>query len=346
MPLIVVIPFQTGVSLGLFQSWTSTLFVSTSNFIIPVIIYFKCVQFRKKYNADHILTGKQLNILKRIHSKSNTLVKFLGQKALRLNYQLQAKKEPVDINTAENSSDIINHPVLVQQESTDLERDNDSIPVPLSIEMVAPELGSIIQENVPDPDKEDEEEGRLLTPQPSFVTRLVTTLNRTMKNVPKENITEDIEIHVIPSLKRNDSLSSDSLSQNSHSLPRPHDFSEVYTITHTVQGGSESTLKPDTASAVTISDVIEVVGPKPPSEHSLMGIPSRDVARNSWEWNSMNRSGDRLGRLKTLPTHPNFKSPAFRSVPKWMPIRGYHMAWIVLIVTSIVAIANLAMLLK
>ena len=75
------IPLQTGNLIQPFQTWTSNIFVSTSNFIIPVIIYFQCVEFRKAYNQDRsILTAKQLEILKAIHSKSSSLVNHLGRR--------------------------------------------------------------------------------------------------------------------------------------------------------------------------------------------------------------------------------------------------------------------------
>ena len=368
LPLIVVIPFQTGNSLGLFQSWTSTLFVSPSNFIIPVIIYFKCVQFRKKYNVDHELTGKQLSLLKRIHSKSNTLVKLLGQKALNLDNQLLAAavvpKVQVDVNTLENSATSLHVPVPVIRtpaESLHPSAVPDDIPVPIPIETLTSDLGSLIQENVPDPDKEDEEEGRLLPPnQNTFVGRLVTTLGRGKKNhnvLPRAG--DDIEFNVFssePSLpvdlssKKSNSSSVKPVSEKGETDQRASPYFHAHADHNEVDipRASETTLDGEPVpviATVAENDTIEVIArPTTPSEHSLLGIPSKDFARNSWEGNSMDRSGDRLGRLKTLPTHPNFKSPAFRSVPKWMPIRGYQMAWIVLIVTSTVTLGNLILL--
>ncbi|KAI8912601.1 hypothetical protein EDD86DRAFT_178635, partial [Gorgonomyces haynaldii] len=46
LPWIVAIPLQTNTFLLPFQTWTSLIFVSCANFIIPVIIYFKCLFFR------------------------------------------------------------------------------------------------------------------------------------------------------------------------------------------------------------------------------------------------------------------------------------------------------------
>ncbi|OAJ42637.1 hypothetical protein BDEG_26066 [Batrachochytrium dendrobatidis JEL423] len=48
----------------------------------------------------------------------------------------------------------------------------------------------------------------------------------------------------------------------------------------------------------------------------------------------------RLARAQTLPVNPQFKSPAFRSVPKWIPFRPKHVAWVILIITTLVTVSN------
>ncbi|KAK5665698.1 hypothetical protein BDV3_006745 [Batrachochytrium dendrobatidis] len=77
VPWIVAIPLQTGVSLLSFQSWTSLIFVSVSNFIVPMMIYLKCHEFRRGYNRDRILTPKQRDLLKSIHDTSTTIKNFI-----------------------------------------------------------------------------------------------------------------------------------------------------------------------------------------------------------------------------------------------------------------------------
>ncbi|KAI8802975.1 hypothetical protein BJ742DRAFT_683527 [Cladochytrium replicatum] len=52
IPWIVAIPFLRDGTLQGFVDWTSLVFVSTANFVFPIIIYFRCVRFRKSYNAD------------------------------------------------------------------------------------------------------------------------------------------------------------------------------------------------------------------------------------------------------------------------------------------------------
>ncbi|KAI8824078.1 uncharacterized protein EV422DRAFT_493051 [Fimicolochytrium jonesii] len=52
LPWIMCIPLQTGKSMQGFISWTSLIFVSTANFLIPLVIYLKCLKFRREYNQS------------------------------------------------------------------------------------------------------------------------------------------------------------------------------------------------------------------------------------------------------------------------------------------------------
>lgn len=84
LPWIISIPMLTGLSLFSFQMWTSLIFVSTANFIIPVVIYLKCLVFRRAYNADRtILTDKQRLLLKAIHARSDTIKDWVDRAAVR-----------------------------------------------------------------------------------------------------------------------------------------------------------------------------------------------------------------------------------------------------------------------
>lgn len=82
-----------GPSIFYFQLWTSLLFVSTSNFIVPLVIYLRCNEFRKKYNKDRrVLTKKQQHLLKKIHYQSIAINKWVdNQRAL--NQQLAMKEK-------------------------------------------------------------------------------------------------------------------------------------------------------------------------------------------------------------------------------------------------------------
>ncbi|KAI8897852.1 hypothetical protein BC833DRAFT_620853 [Globomyces pollinis-pini] len=49
-----------------------------------------------------------------------------------------------------------------------------------------------------------------------------------------------------------------------------------------------------------------------------------------------------ISTASTLPAIKDWKVPAFRTVPKWVPfIQGIHVAWVVLIVTSVVTVGNI-----
>jgi hypothetical protein len=56
MPVLICIPLQTGTYLLPFQTWTSVIFVATSNFVIPTFIYFKCLFFRRGYNENRCIS--------------------------------------------------------------------------------------------------------------------------------------------------------------------------------------------------------------------------------------------------------------------------------------------------
>ncbi|KAJ3039107.1 hypothetical protein HDV00_012597 [Rhizophlyctis rosea] len=86
LPWILVIPLQTGSTMKQFMTWTSLLFVSTANFVIPLVIYLKCLKFRRAYNSDRILTPRQRELLKAIHWSSSTIQDYIngnGKKGLR-----------------------------------------------------------------------------------------------------------------------------------------------------------------------------------------------------------------------------------------------------------------------
>ena len=398
LPLLVVIPFQTGNSLILFQSWTSTLFVSPSNFMIPVIIYFRCVEFRTKYNIDHELSPKQIDLLKRIHSKSKSLVKHLRRKKNFLTDYENA------INSNEESKPSFPRSPEVLQVANDLPGPSEPI-IPLQLEnenSTAAGLQLLIDENVPNPDQEDREAGRQFLNPNSFVDRLVTTIGRKKaKKQPEKG--PEIEIEVAPPVDgHGDSTITDPNGEGleiliNENVPNPDQEDEEegreYLLTRLVttlgRGKSKKPLEtppfadeieigvlPSSAPRLETDDAfgmsptsvskasktsptslqvpgIEVISAKENSKENqqqsrLFGAHSdisiEPVGKPVARTNAVNPPANNLSRLKTLPTHPNFKSPAFRSVPKWIPLRGLHMAWVVLVLTSVVTLGNLIIL--
>jgi len=86
VPWFVTIPFLTGNKLNSFIMWTSLIFVSSANFIIPIVIFLRCLVFRKSYNLDRTtLTAKQRKLLKLIHARSNTIKNYIDSSSTALN---------------------------------------------------------------------------------------------------------------------------------------------------------------------------------------------------------------------------------------------------------------------
>lgn len=317
--------------------------------MVPVIIYFRCVHFRKTYNVDRILSAKQLDLLKRIHSKSSSLVKQLGRRRNDLDIDDSVPTPIVNVIPPAGLEEIIGGVMVAVEGNPSLSINGEIEQSEENIEKMIQDyeanLDQIISLNVPDPDQEDVESGRL-DPSQSLVSRL-TTMAR--KRVPTGRSVESQEyefnLNVLPAKKLElakslprEATFFDSI-QKPISLPRllPSDEPRFGAL------GSQATI-PRAGSVdeagVTISNYDEH------SDHSLLDVPMNEFSRNRHSTDgsvnslSVNATGG-LERLKTLQTHPNFRSPAFRSVPKWMPIRGYEMAWIVLIITTIVTIGNI-----
>lgn len=82
LPPLIAIPLLTGTHLPSFQSWTSLIFISPCNFILPFLVYFECVKFRKEFNKNRILTRRQLTILGTIHNNSIAISEYVKGKQL------------------------------------------------------------------------------------------------------------------------------------------------------------------------------------------------------------------------------------------------------------------------
>ncbi|GAM23877.1 hypothetical protein SAMD00019534_070520, partial [Acytostelium subglobosum LB1] len=67
LPWIIVIPFMTGNGLNTISQWSSIIFSSIANFVIPMIIYLKSLKFRK---AHRKMTQEQRDILKTLMVES------------------------------------------------------------------------------------------------------------------------------------------------------------------------------------------------------------------------------------------------------------------------------------
>jgi hypothetical protein len=168
VPWIVCIPLQTGHLIFDFQKWTSIIFVSTANFIIPVLIYLQCLNFRRGYNADKILSEKQLKLLFLIHEKSETMNNFIKRKR----DSITSASDVTPRVSVDAPLDRLNPPkLMIQNGNVDLE---DWLP-----------------SRVPDPDMEDymNEPDSFLLPIPqTTLTSLISPHRR--KSTSNTNDTE------------------------------------------------------------------------------------------------------------------------------------------------------------
>ncbi|KAJ8322917.1 hypothetical protein QVD99_007399 [Batrachochytrium dendrobatidis] len=98
LPWILLIPLQTGVVIYDFQTWMSLFFTATANFVIPFLMYFKCVEFRRNYNKKRILTLNQVKILRAIHKISDKINQYMDKRASRLTGTSSQTMPEIQIN--------------------------------------------------------------------------------------------------------------------------------------------------------------------------------------------------------------------------------------------------------
>ncbi|KAJ3228665.1 hypothetical protein HDU78_009616 [Chytriomyces hyalinus] len=77
LPWLLVLPLQTESLLSVFIGFTGVLLVAPANFVIPFVIYIKCVSFRRTYNTTKALSPKQTSILKQVHRLSGSITAYL-----------------------------------------------------------------------------------------------------------------------------------------------------------------------------------------------------------------------------------------------------------------------------
>jgi hypothetical protein len=348
VPWLICIPLQTGNWLTPFQTWTSSIFVSCSNFIIPVLIYFKCKVFRHQYNADRILSIKQLELLKQIHHQSNRIVNHIGRKKEALG----KTNDSVEPNHKTDTVEMVElNPIVVNQDS----------PAP-NQETSAMEW---IDDDVPDPDMEDYIK-TMTSPRKSTLFERFTTIARNSNLTPPvEPQNEAIASTKSPSLHRKPSqVSVQTHTEENSEQPHPtflsvdpneknanNEESRYLQVTPTLNRNSTVGTMVRTmdrvSSVYTIDRKSAIRTIDRPFLDPAAGLDQvRTIDRPFVDHGTLDSVANpdaltRLGRFKTLPAHPHFRTPAFRSVPEWMPLRGVHMAWIVLLITSVVTIGNI-----
>jgi hypothetical protein len=251
--------------------------------MIPVLIYLKCKKFRTQYNIDRELSDKQLEILKRIHSKSTTIANHITRKK-----EMRARASGGNDRTNANIGDMGMSIITATNSSSEVipaTNNQSSLPSPtMSLNW--------LNQDVPDPYEEDKEaDPELNENQQSFFAGLFrpSTMDR---NVPSG------ELNNTPEFSSNLNLSM---------------RNEIQT---------ENTVSSDPI-------VMRL------SETEGKGLPDEITPNRT--------SGplQRIRRIQTLPSNRKFRTPAFRTVPRWMPFKGHHVAWSILILTSTVTFLNI-----
>ncbi|KAJ3150949.1 hypothetical protein HK101_001923 [Irineochytrium annulatum] len=77
------------------------------------------------------------------------------------------------------------------------------------------------------------------------------------------------------------------------------------------------------------------VAAMPRGDSTQTGLYSSPVGVSSTGLSTMGR------RRNSLPTHPDFVSKAFRSIPRWMPVKGKTVAYVCIVLTTLTTIGNL-----
>ena len=302
LPWIICIPLQTGNHIFPFQIWTSLIFVSTSNFIIPVLILFKCKDFRRKYNSDRVLSDKQLDLLKRIHKRSSRLIQHLKEKkdtSHTLQTTPSSEHNGLTIVVAlPNSANSPTSPSADYLRHHNLATTHNDHHVSESTEA----LSKLLEDDVPDPDAEDlsEEQQRI----PSQIDLPAGITDRFRNSVMSQRT---------------------AAADRESSVQPPNDIPEPIQL-----GSQDPNLSTSQATMEQISKPIREVD-FPFSDSTVIPTLNREPLKRA----------ERVDRRDTLPVHPQFRTPAFRSVPRWMPFKSNYMGAFILILTTIVTVINI-----
>ncbi|KAJ3270049.1 hypothetical protein HDV01_000597 [Terramyces sp. JEL0728] len=309
-PWIVSIPFLTGDNLQLFQVITSALFVATSNFILPMLIYFKCVDFRKTYNAERTLTDHQKELLRAIHRASSKVSRYLdnlGKQAPTLKVTEAATVQGIPdeglrppqssgmYKTGNNHSNtsVYSLELLPSQQREIISEASKQhlLPEESSKTLDSTEIWG--NEDVPDPDMEDiiarkqtENMGTMGTKSRMGNMSGLFTFGRKRSEAPAEATETSSRAHL-----------------------SPNDILEI----------------PDTTVRIPLNDLDD-------HRHSKNEVYLATLQRNIPK---------DLTRIGTLPMHPKFRTPAFRTVPSWLPFKGDNVARIVLVITFVITVMTI-----
>ncbi|KAJ3323697.1 hypothetical protein HDV06_001427 [Boothiomyces sp. JEL0866] len=313
-PWIIAIPFLTGDNLQLFQVITSAVFVATSNFILPMLIYFKCVEFRKTYNTERKLTDHQKELLRAIHRASSKVSRYLDN------------LDKPEVKVTEPSTEHANTDealLATQNHSMYKTGNNHSNTSVYSLELLPSQRKEILaevskqqllageessktldstevwgNEDVPDPDMDD------------IIARKETQNMGTMGSKSRMGTLSGIFTF---GRKRSESpVETAGTSSRAHLSP------------------NDIPVFPDTSVRIPLNDMNENTNARNSQNEVYLATLQRNIPKED------------LSRIGTLPMHPKFRTPAFRTVPSWLPFKGEDVAKIVLVITSIITVMTIA----
>ncbi|KAJ3262246.1 hypothetical protein HK103_002659 [Boothiomyces macroporosus] len=268
LPWVVSTLLISGIYIQDFQTWTSFLFISPGNFIIPVIIFFQCLKFRKAYNENKELSTKQIQLLKTIHSNSPQILEYLQN--------LENKKDAlhaIDFHSGNGDQS------AADQSMELLPKTNPATEYPV-------------------------DETKLYVGRP----------NANEIAAPDGAVTSDkVSIHSLDSVH-----GSFKKRHVMDAVPEPY-AEEWKDPIYRVQ-----------STTATFGRYFATLGRGKTTPKDDFEYPA-DLAPES------------ILNLQTLPKNRLYKSPPFRSVPDWLPIKPEKLAWLVLISTSFVTLMNVMM---
>nr|KAJ3408366.1 hypothetical protein HK105_003216 [Polyrhizophydium stewartii] len=161
LPWFICIPLQTGNAIFHVQIWSSLLFSSPVNFIIPFLMYFRCLQFRREFNTKRILTVNQIELLHIIHHLSPPINDFLSSKRMRL---LNGRRRPSDqdapapagVAAAEPLRPAVDIPTILivapdSQNSADTLEQDQGVTAAISADQAQAPLSVVAADALPEP---------------------------------------------------------------------------------------------------------------------------------------------------------------------------------------------------
>jgi hypothetical protein len=307
VPILVSVPLQTRNYLFVFLKWTSLIFVACANFLMPLIVYLKCVDFRHEFNQDRILTFHQLKLLAEIHHQSNEIGDYIMSRSQ--DFQDMPKRyhnHPAIVLTPAKST----APTTPYGSEAGLSPVDIIEPQPLQYFGDPPSLNKSISEyskiSIRVPKKESS--------YPSLPPDLFVQPNSEPQKVVQPN-QEYTKMIVKPS-------------QTQASI-------QGYEYVNPMELGVDEHLfdedvpDPDLEETEDDYEMVEL------NHHQEDFLSPRQESDDA----SSHKSGISSGA--SLPRDPRFKTPPFRAIPRWVPLQPTLISKALLAITTIISILNL-----